>query len=145
MEVGSLNVQKSHTRWSGRASLHLVHSFLWRHELGEMDGEKQHKISVMSQATAVHRSHCDHKFFFLSLSKCSFSCKPVHKAGNTATQNNLKVQNQALFRGIHTQVVQVDTNYQDEFFTWFAWFCLPSSGNEVGPPCSALIFLFFFF
>lgn len=47
MKVGFLNFQKSHTRWSGRASLHIVHSFLWRHELDEMDGEK-HNTTYLS-------------------------------------------------------------------------------------------------
>ena len=103
----------------------------------------QHNISVMSQATAVHWNRCGHKLFFLPLNTCSFRGKPVHRAGNTTTQNNPKVHNQALLRGTHTQVVQVDTNYQDDLFTWFACFCLPSSGNEDGSPCSVLIFFFF--
>lgn len=47
MEVGTLNVQKSHIGWSGMASLHIVHSFLWKHELDEMDGKK-HNTKYLS-------------------------------------------------------------------------------------------------
>lgn len=33
--------------WSGMASLHIVHSFLWKHELDEMD-EKKHNTKYLS-------------------------------------------------------------------------------------------------
>lgn len=96
----------------------------------------------MSQVT-VQRSCCGHRFFFLPLNKCSLCGKEARKAGNIAAQGNLELQKQVLPRGIH---VQVDTNYQDEFFTGFACFCLSSAGlgNEGAPPRSALKFILFF-
>lgn len=48
MEVETLNVQRSHIGWSGMASLHIVHSFLWKHELDEMDGKKKHNTKYLS-------------------------------------------------------------------------------------------------